>query len=115
MPTINTDAERLTRTLELALSGAVRASPGATLTVVISAEADVATAVEVHGSALDLVRDDPSLPPVLHDDVPAAISTGSGLRLAMARSLAHSIGGAVDLRTADGGTILRIRIASLLK
>jgi signal transduction histidine kinase len=112
LPAINTDAERLTHTLELALGGAVRASPGGKLTVTITSEDDT-HAIEVHGSALDLLRDDPTLPPVLHDDVPAAISTGPGLRLAMASSLARSLGGTVDLHMVEGGTILRIRIASL--
>lgn len=113
---IRTDPERLARALDLALGAAVRASPGATLTLTIARTADSVMELCVHGTALDPERDDPALeivPPNSGDNAGRAINTGAGLRLAMARRLANSIGGDVDLLRSGDSTTLRMRLGAI--
>jgi signal transduction histidine kinase len=110
---IRTDPERLARALDLALGAAVRGSPGATMTLTLTRDADSVHEMLVRGTALDLERDDPALeiaPAVSGESARRAISTGPGLRLAMAKRLARSIGADVDLLPDDGSTTLRMRL-----
>lgn len=82
------------RALALALSAAVKVSPGDTLHVTVSAPDADAAVIRVTGSAIDPVRDaaDPHLP-----------LTGAGFRLRLARAAADLAGG--SLATTEDGTI----------
>jgi signal transduction histidine kinase len=112
---IRTDPERLCRALDLALGAAVRGSPGADLHISYEHDPDGVQHLLVHGTALDPERDDPALQIIPEDTANGsarAISTGPGLRLAMAKRLATSIGGDVDLQRDGDSTTLKIRLGN---
>ncbi len=112
LPAFVTDAGRLGAALDLAIGAAVRASPGATLTLSFAGE-DGALVVRVDGTALDPARDGP----LLGDDAgtPAGtleesgIRSGAGLRLAMAARIAEILGGELTLQGRAPAS-LRLRI-----
>jgi len=102
LPQLVTDGMRLAALLDLAIGAAVRASPGARLSLTFAGE-DGALLARVDGSALDPARDGPAAAER------GSITTGAGLRLAMARRIASILGG--DLSLAGTGPItLLVRV-----
>ncbi len=111
---VMTNPQRLAHALDLALGAAVRASPNAGLRISAERDSDGVQTLFVRGTSLDAVRDDPSLQ-ITPDDTngtAGAICTGPGLRLAMAKRLATSIGADVDLQRDGDSTTLKIRLGS---
>lgn len=112
LPSFVTDAGRLGAALDLAIGAAVRASPGATLTLTFTGEGGALVA-RVDGTALDPARD----APVAGDGVGApggslaesGIRSGAGLRLAMAARIAEILGGELTLQ-GHAPASLRLRI-----
>ncbi len=126
LPSFVTDAGRLGAALDLAIGAAVRASPGATLTLSFAGD-DGALLVRVDGTALDPARDGPLVGGDARAGASAAgagasgeavsalsgvgIKSGAGLRLAMAARMAEILGGALTLEGRAPAS-LRLRIPS---
>ena len=110
LPQLVTEAGRLGAVLDLAVGAAVRASPGATLTLSFAGEAG-ALLVRVDGAALDSALDTPASPgaPGLDTLAHRHITSGAGLRLAMAARIAAILGGSLVLEARGP---LRLRIPS---
>lgn len=96
LPTLVTDHARLAALLDLGVGAAVRASPGASLTLTFSADGPALVA-RVDGTALEPARDTPA--------AGGQISTGAGLRLAMAARIARLLGGDLALEGVAPATL----------
>lgn len=92
------------RCVMIALTAALKISPGATLR--LSAEDGTIPALILHGSNLLPDRDDPE------SSVDAPL-TGAGLRLGIARRSARLAGGSLVLQPTPAGTVVRIFLPRL--
>lgn len=106
LPDIDTDQDRAERALRLALMAGVKSTPGGTLVVRATAATD-ALLMDIEGTRLDALRDDPDLS-LAEPEQPRL--SGAGLRIAMARHALEPLRGRVELTASPTGTTLRITL-----
>jgi signal transduction histidine kinase len=106
LPTLRSDTERLCRTLDLLIAAAIKTSPEAVLRIEAAAAHDGVT-ISIAGTRLDPDRDVPRV------DAPDAVTTGAGLRIAMARACAAAIGARLDVTAAADSTRVELRVPHL--
>lgn len=102
LPIVSGDPDRFCRAIDLALAAAIKASPGATLILAVTANAEEINA-RIEGTGLELERDDPVM---LQN---GGKLTGAGLRLAIVREIARQMNGDLELAASTNGTTVFLR------
>lgn len=100
--TIHTSRDRFARLLEMAIIGAVKASPGCTLSLRLFANNNHAV-FSIPGTLLDPERDNPDLEG-------GQVLTSAGFRLAIARQTVLKLGGSLDICPGPESSELRITL-----
>jgi signal transduction histidine kinase len=107
LPIVIGRQDRVRRALDMALAAAVKASPGRTLAVSVTA-ADAGADVAIRGTGLDPARDDPGG----IDGRPVAIASGAALRLAIARNALRGGTGALHIDGHPDDATIHIQLRS---
>ena len=105
LPIVIGRQDRVRRALDMALAAAVKASPGRTLAITVTA-ADAGADVAIGGTGLDPARDDPGGTP----GRPVAIASGAALRLAIARNALRDGTGAIHIDGQPDDATIRIQL-----